>query len=107
MKLLELTTLASIVAAWAQNTPSVNAAWLFGSRVKGNHNDASDLDVAIALEGPDEGFANWICDAEEMRQSLAALLPVPLDLQMVHSTDDIVKPAVQDHGILVFERVVQ
>lgn len=98
-----LQRLAQIVAQWADSTPNVKLAYLFGSRVKGTNSSLSDLDVAIALDGDDEGFANWVCDASEMRAELGSLLPVALDLQMMHSSDHIVMPAVLDHGLLVYE----
>lgn len=96
---------AKVVANWAAAKPDVKAAYLYGSRVKGTESPSSDIDVAIVLDGDDEGFANWICGAGDMRSALSPLLPVPLDLQMMHSGDAIVMPAVLDHGVLVYERL--
>jgi predicted nucleotidyltransferase len=101
---MQLDEVALVVAGWAASIPNVKAAYLFGSRAKGTSRVDSDLDVAIALEGDDEGFADWICDAEELRNALGALLPMPLDLRMMHSGDTTVMPAVQEHGLQVFKR---
>ena len=101
---MELDAVVRIVARWAASNPNVKAAYLFGSRVKGTSRADSDLDVAIALEGDEEGFAHWVFDADTMRNTLGALLPMSLDLQMIHSEDTIVMPAVQEHGLEVFTR---
>lgn len=38
---------AALLRGWAISTPLVRRIWLFGSRVKNEHRDDSDLDVAI------------------------------------------------------------
>ena len=101
---MNLNGVAIVVAERAESMPNVKAAYLFGSRVKGTNRSDSDLDVAIALDGEDEGLADWICDAAEMRNALGAMLPMPLDLHVMHSEDAVVMPAVKQHGRLVFKR---
>jgi predicted nucleotidyltransferase len=101
---LDLDALSRIVRDWSLTIPEIREAYIFGSRAKGTFRDDSDLDVAIRLEGDDEGFVVWMHDAEEFRRSLGVQIPVPLDLQLIHSTDRIVMPAVLEHGVKVFER---
>jgi predicted nucleotidyltransferase len=101
---MTLTRFANIVAEWAASEPLVEAAYLFGSRAKGFNRPDSDLDVALKVSGDDEGFTNWISEASGLRKSLGNLLPVPVDLQMMHSLDAKVTPAVREHGTLVFKR---
>ncbi|MBN8727697.1 MAG: nucleotidyltransferase domain-containing protein [Xanthomonadales bacterium] len=75
--------LGSIVKTWAEAQPRVSAAYLYGSRVKGTHRGDSDLDVAVELltrHGKPGSLLDWLQLADELKQSLGALLPVPLDL---------------------------
>ncbi|MBS0255127.1 MAG: nucleotidyltransferase domain-containing protein [Proteobacteria bacterium] len=92
--------------AWAETEPLVVEAYIFGSRAKGISGSDSDLDVALKIAGATESerYGNWICLGDTMRNSLGALLPVALDLQAIHDDDEVVGPAVRDHGILVFHR---
>ena len=95
---------------WFAKTKSISQAWAFGSRVRGNANLESDLDIALLLE-PDDGevLAEWISNAEEWRCELRGLyLAGPIiDLQLVFPEhDEIVWPAVLDHGVLIFDRAL-
>jgi predicted nucleotidyltransferase len=101
---LKLDAFSRIVSEWASTIPEVREAFIFGSRVKGTCRDDSDLDVAIKLVGEDEGFLLWMHEAENLRPMLSARISVPLDLQMMHSADSVVMPAVVEHGVRVFER---
>lgn len=91
---------------WAANESLIEAAYLFGSRVKGTHRFDSDLDVAIIVAGGDDGerlgnaiscMSNWIA-------VLQPQLSVSLDLRSAMDDDTIVMPAVHEHGILIFDR---
>lgn len=101
--------LGEIVAKWAASQPRVIRAYLYGSRVRGSHREDSDLDVAIEIEplpGDSSAFATWISEASDLRQSLAPLLPVPVDLEWYGSDHE--TPTIH-HGItagslLVYER---
>jgi len=89
---------------------SVTRAWVFGSRAIGTHNDNSDLDIAVELK-PDDGkiLAEWIFGAKRWRAGLQECLgeTVKLDLQLAwKEEDEVVWPAVCDHGIQFYQRSV-
>jgi predicted nucleotidyltransferase len=47
---MELDAIAAVVSEAAAREPSVLAAWIFGSRVRGDAKAGSDLDVAVLAE---------------------------------------------------------
>ena len=96
------------IVEWGRKRESVKRIWLFGSRAKGISTQTSDLDIAVELN-PDDGecLAEWVLNAKKWKQEIQEVVgdaPV-IDLQFVDEvTDDIVWPAVQDHGRLLFDR---
>ena len=96
------------LTVWAQNVPSINKAWVFGSRVKDTCNEESDLDIAVELK-PDDGkvLADWIMFAKKWRegaQDAVGTYPT-IDLQRVSQRNDgIVHLAIAEHGILFYEK---
>ncbi|TCP30711.1 nucleotidyltransferase domain-containing protein [Sphingomonas sp. BK235] len=92
------------IRAWAADTVLVEAVWAFGSRVKGGHRPDSDLDLALIIAGGDnqERTGNAIFLGPRWREELQALLPVVLDLHFMEPDDQVVPPAVRDHGFLIY-----
>ena len=41
------------IARFMQNNSAVSVCWLYGSRARGNHSEASDYDLAVAFEYSD------------------------------------------------------
>ena len=84
---------AKLVGAWAARKPLISRVDLFGSRIRGNCHDGSDLDVAIVLkfQDPDTCLAYFFHNQEKWCAELQRLLPWTVDLQFHH-------PAV--HGIV-------
>lgn len=99
-------TWRATIATWAASEPLIVAAYVFGSRAKGSHHAASDLDIALELAGadPQEQFTNWICEGERWKRDLSQHLPVDLDLNAINEGDETVGPAVSDHGICIYRR---
>jgi predicted nucleotidyltransferase len=76
----ELKVLADILAHWLEPAGGFTA-YLFGSRVRGDHRPDSDVDVRIFLEEcqPDEeGIRWWLEQNETDFAAVKALLPGPL-----------------------------
>ena len=46
---MNIETMATAVAKWAGTEPLIRKAYLFGSRVRGDHRSDSDLDVAVEI----------------------------------------------------------
>ena len=93
---------------WARGEPSVLKAWVFGSRAKGSARQESDLDVAVFLESEDRTVqVEWILNARTWAseaQSQVGAFP-KIDLQLADpECDEVVWPAVQEHGIPFYEK---
>jgi predicted nucleotidyltransferase len=90
--------------AWASREPLVIELFVFGSRVKGTSRPDSDLDVAIRVAGetPGVALANAIFETARWQRALQSLLPVPVDLQSMFDDDQVVAPAVREHGQCVY-----
>lgn len=93
------------IRAWALGEPLIEAAYVFGSRVKGTNRDDSDLDVAVFVAGADDGerLGNAIFEKPRWIATLQPQLPVTLHLQCAMDDDVVVMPAVRDHGRLVYK----
>lgn len=87
---------------WAGRTPLVTSIYLFGSRAKGTARADSDIDLAFQTQANagETPYTVAFFNKEKWKQELEALLPWPVDLQYADpGEDEIVWPAVQDHGI--------
>lgn len=93
-------------AIWqlGDNEPLIIHIWIFGSRAKQTHHADSDLDLAFMVAGKTvaESFANWAFEAESWETTLSEVIPVQLDLQCAFPDDEIVMPAVIEHGIRIY-----
>jgi predicted nucleotidyltransferase len=95
---------------WCAGTPSISRAWVFGSRAKNLASADSDLDLAVQLKSVVSGgpISEWIWNAKTWRAQLGELLPEPavhLEFADPEETAEVVWPAVEGHGVLMFERV--
>lgn len=90
------------VAEWAKEKSLITAIYLFGSRAKGTARDDSDIDLAYEtraseLESP---FTVAFFNGKGWQQELQSLLPRPVDFQYAdREGDEVVWPAVLDHGV--------
>jgi predicted nucleotidyltransferase len=78
---MDLHTLASILAEWADPAPGIPAVYLFGSRVRGDYRPDSDVDVRLFLNqwlGDDATTLWWMQQNETDFAALKAQLPGPL-----------------------------
>jgi predicted nucleotidyltransferase len=78
----ELNELANILAKWLEPAIGVKA-YLFGSRVRGDHRSDSDVDVRIFMEDwkPTEQCMQWWAEQNETDfAAVKAQLPGPLEI---------------------------
>jgi predicted nucleotidyltransferase len=84
----------------------VREVWLFGSRARGDHRRASDVDLAIRMIGAEPGAraADWMFGRDEWQKRLE--LPVERDLQFFdpEEVSERVGPAVKRDGILLYRK---
>lgn len=95
------------IAAWAIHQRLIRRVFLFGSRVRNDHREDSDLDIAIELIYPDidTALANWSFESDTWKRELQEFVPWQIDLQLLCSqgTATIVSGVAQS-SILVYER---
>jgi predicted nucleotidyltransferase len=83
----DIVALAASIADWCPH-PSIRI-YLFGSRLRGDHRDDSDVDMAIEItDYGDEAACTWFGnqDIAEFREDLPKDLPAPL--HVLRADDD-------------------
>jgi hypothetical protein len=94
-------TLEGAIARAAEKSPNVLAAYVFGSRARGEERADSDLDVAV-LEAP--GHALDLDAEDRLRRSLAAATGLRLDLVCLRPSSPVLAFEVLAGGRRVFAR---
>ncbi len=72
-----------IIKNWANKNDRIKNVWIYGSRVKDNYSEDSDLDIAIQIESRpfDSDFDIYTCKGDKWQNELENLLPFKIDLQ--------------------------
>jgi len=81
---MELASITTIVARWAESQPLILKAWIFGSRVRGTSRSDSDVDVAIevrTLPGDSGPWVTFMCEADKLKGAIQVGLALEVDLQ--------------------------
>lgn len=108
-------TIASVPAAdiaaireWARSQPYVVRVWLYGSRIKGTHDEGSDLDVAVEHEaepGDDSAYASGISQRKKWQKEIQQATELCMDVQCyVPGKSEVVASGLSESGIIVYER---
>ena len=112
----ELAYAINIITKWCLRNPCVIRAWIFGSRVLFTNHEESDIDIAIEVisrfhnESP---TSVMFFEREHWARSLSVSLPWKVDLCRYEPCEDssgdheglrIIRQAVEEHGILVFDK---
>lgn len=88
------------IRAALEPDPRVVAAWLFGSRARGDHRPDSDVDVAVLLDPPPTGFVDhpW-----ELEPAVSEATGLTAQIVVVnHAQADLVRRVLRD-GVLVVD----
>jgi len=108
----ELADITEQIAKWAKEEPLIANIYLFGSRIRGDFKEYSDLDVAIELDPnnikndfSEGGLATWIHSAPAWRKKIQMFLKVTLHLEWYHPLyTPKVGNALQMSSILIFKK---
>ena len=109
---LEMGGAASILRQWANATPLIKRVWVYGSRARGDHSPASDMDIAVELdatlyEGNDDsgGLATWMFESIPWKQQLQQSIPFKLQLERyAGEATPHVLAGIEMSGLLVYEK---
>jgi len=95
-------------------TPVIKRMWVFGSRYKGTHTDASDLDLAIEVEWVkgqmlgvcENSGALWAATLPKFEDAMIGVCPWELDLhQYADATDSPnIHQYLQDASAQIYEK---
>jgi predicted nucleotidyltransferase len=88
---------------WAAEWPRVAAVYAFGPWAKGEQDPDSILDIAIVFGdvASESALVFATNNLKSMHDTLAARLPVAVDLQVVIPGDAVAWPSVEEHGVLI------
>jgi len=107
---MELTQIAEILAAWAVQKPLIKRVFVFGSRVRGDHDEQSDLDVAVELDQTEyrdesQGLATWICEKQGWTNELEVGIPHEVQLVRYAGEDTpVIAKALRASSLMVYEK---
>jgi predicted nucleotidyltransferase len=94
-------TLESAIAQAAEREPDVLAAYLFGSRARGEERERSDLDVGV-LEVP--GRSLGLESEDRLRRAITAATGLPVDIARMRPSSPVLAFEVLAGGRRVFAR---
>jgi len=106
-----LETYSKIIADWAKSEPLIIKAYIYGSRITGEYNEDSDLDVAIEIKQlPQDSdvLSTWINEANGLRSRLSIKLLeltfINLHLTHLHEENEPVWLGVKESGVLIYQK---
>ena len=102
-----LAEIKGLIAIWASRYEIIRRIWLFGSLARGHCDDPSDIDLAFELfeDAIDSPTQLWINHVSRWRQELSLSFSLPVHLELMDGlTNNVVNPAVERDGCLLYER---
>jgi len=99
---LDLAHDAAVLIQWASQTPEVTRLWLFGSRIRGTHRPASDLNVAVEHDGDHKDGGTL---RERWRDALKGQTRLRLHLESYRpGVDTRIQGALAACSLLIYQR---
>lgn len=95
------------IREWARSNPLIKRVWLFGSRVRGNERQDSDLDIAIehgVKHGDTSAFTTAIGEMGNWRSQLQPQVSLKIDLQSYTPGETpTIDAGLNESSILIYE----
>lgn len=73
--------------------------YLFGSRVRGDFAETSDLDIGFKLDEHSKQWPSFVAEEHERARTLLSL-----DLVNFSDTHEKLRDYIQSHGVIIYER---
>ena len=99
--------LVPAVVSWASRQSIIDRIYFFGSRVRGEHKLASDLDIAVQLiySDPAPALAHWFSEGDNWVSQLSDILPWEPDLQLLApGATPTISAGIEESAMLVYQR---
>lgn len=107
---MTLSEAEKVVQTWVAAQQIVSSVYFFGSRVRGQHREDSDLDIAIEIIYEEDGtsLAHFMFEKPHWLAELQELLPWKLDIQRYHSAGTpTIAAGLVESSIVVYKRSAQ
>jgi len=108
---MELEAIKAQLTDWSASNSFVLQSYIFGSRVRDDFTNESDLDIALVIypmPGDSSCLATWIHKSSTWETELKAIFPFKIDLQLFDGdTTPTIKTALEQSSVLVFSRAIK
>jgi predicted nucleotidyltransferase len=93
------------IIEWAKSVPMISRVWLYGSRISGSARSDSDLDIGVELWTEAGEFA-WFDNGAIWEAKLAEVANnyPKVHLELIEAGVSTVWPAIEAHGLLIYEQ---
>jgi predicted nucleotidyltransferase len=117
---MDIDQIIDILSWWAERKEEIEKLCVFGSRVKGNHEPDSDIDILVRIDetlikneiwndlSEKKLWHAWFKIAEIYRKELSALLPYKIDINVdLGDNSPTLKIYIEESSILVYLKGTQ
>ena len=99
----------AVISAWAAKNDLVHRVWIFGSRVRGNHQSNSDLDVAVQhgiKSGDTDAITTEIFERQNWIDELQPITRLQLDVWSYHPGETpTIEAGIRAGSVLIYEQI--
>ncbi|QVN18733.1 nucleotidyltransferase family protein [Burkholderia pyrrocinia] len=97
---------ATAISRWAVTKPIIRRVFIFGSRVRDDFREDSDLDVAIEIDGVNgNALATWMFDTKTWHAEISGLASFEIDLEFFDGDETpTIKAAIERSSVLIYTR---
>jgi len=96
------------IREWAKGEPLIERVWLFGSRIRGDFNSDSDLDIGVehgTSGGDGDPMATEAFERPRWRRDVQEVVSLPIDLWGYRPGDTVrVEQSIRECSILIYEK---
>src|ERR1035437_5316633 len=99
-KQIDLARIKKLIQSYFNSQSLVSKAWLFGSYVRGEETQSSDIDILIDV--PEEQKFT-LFDIAEVQEQLQKLLNKDIDVVMINGLESGIKERIKNEMLLIYE----
>ena len=103
---IQLFLLKTLFKPWADSKGIIRRAWVFGSRIKGNYRNDSDLDIAIQILADSEIIINATLWEKELKDLFEISFEINICLFAGKQETPTVAKGLKEGSIKIYEYVL-